>query len=334
MEKTVNIGVVGATGAVGRTMVKVLEERNFPIGELRLFASERSKGKTVVFKGREYTVDTPSREAFQGLDMVFMATGNKVSEEWVPIAVEAGAVVIDNSARFRRDENVPLVVPEVNPGDAYKHEGIIANPNCSTIQMVTALNRLHKSFKVKRVIVTTFQAVSGAGQKGSDELMAQVNDYLADKHTEGKVFPQGIAFNVIPRIGDFLKEGCTEEEDKMAFEAVKILHDESIGISATCVRVPVMNGHSMTLNVETLYPSPPVRVLQVLRKAEGVEAFEDPEFPMPTGLKESDKVFVGRIREDMTAAHAFNMWVVADNLRKGAATNAVQIGELLLNPPE
>lgn len=326
------VAVVGATGMVGNTIIKVLEERNFPVKELKLFASENSSDKKVIFNNQEYPVQVLSNEAIKNIDYVIFSAGAKVAEEWAPLFVENGSVVIDNSPCFRDDEDVPLVVPEVNSGDVKNHEGIISNPNCVVIGLSTALYRLHKSFKVKRVIITALQAVSGAGYKALEELNAQVDSNMADKDKKGNIFPQGIKANLIPKIGDILTEGSTEEEDKISRETVKILHDPTIGITATSVRVPVVTGHSMCLNIETLYPSPSLRVHQVLAKAEGVDVYEDPYFPCPTDVVGSDRVLVGRIREDMTAAHAFNMWVVVDNLKKGAATNAVQIMELLITP--
>jgi aspartate-semialdehyde dehydrogenase len=326
------VAVVGATGMVGNTMIKVLEERDFPVRDLKLFASEKSSDKKVVFKNTEYAVQPLSEQAIEGIDYVLFSAGTKVAEEWAPKFVEKGAVVIDNSPCFREDDDVPLIVPEVNAIDVKNHDGIISNPNCVVIGLSTALYRLHKSFKVKRVIITALQAVSGAGYKALEELNAQEDSNLADKDKKGNIFPQGIKANLIPKIGDILTEGSTEEEDKISRETVKILHDQTIGITATSVRVPVVTGHSMCLNIETLYPSPALRVHQVLAKAEGVDVYEDPEFPCPTDVVGSDRVLVGRIREDMTAAHAFNMWVVVDNLKKGAATNAVQILELLTAP--
>jgi aspartate-semialdehyde dehydrogenase len=329
-----NIAVVGATGLVGRAMIKALEERDFPVKQLRLFASENSAGTKISFKGQEHHVETLSPESVQNIDYALFSAGQGTAAQWAPVFVEKGAVVIDNSACFREDDDVPLVVPEVNPDDIKNHEGIISNPNCVVIGLAMTLNRLHKSFKVKRVIITALQAVSGAGSKALDELNAQVESNLADKDKKGNIFPQGIANNLIPKIGDILTDGATEEEEKISRETVKILHDPTIGVTATSVRVPVVTGHSFCLNIETLYPSPALRVHQVLARAEGIDVFSDPAFPCPIDAAGTDRVMVGRIREDMTAAHAFNLWVVVDNLRKGAATNAVQILELLTAPEE
>lgn len=332
--KQYRVAIVGATGAVGRMMVRILQERNFPVSELKLLASGGSAGLKIPFGDREISVEPLDDSSVAGHDFVLMSAGAAVAREWAPKFVETGAVVIDNSPAFRMEEEVPLVVPEINPADAHEHKGIISNPNCATIAFTVALNRLHRSFKVKRVIITSLQSVSGAGREAEEELRTQAGDFLADKDMEVKVLGKRIAFNLVPQIGDFLKEGATEEEEKIAQESGKILHDPSIGISVTCVRVPVFVGHSLSLNVETLYPSPPVRVMQVLQKAQGVKVVEDPGFPMPIDTENCDTVFVGRIREDMTAAHAFNMWVVSNNLRKGAATNAVQIVEILTAPPK
>ncbi|GEA15272.1 MAG: aspartate-semialdehyde dehydrogenase [Moorella sp. (in: firmicutes)] len=329
--KTYNVAVVG-TGAVGQTMLKVLEERNFPVGQLKVLATSRSAGKTVTFRGEEYVVEETTPASFAGIDVALFA-GGEASRIYGRAAVEAGAVVIDNSNNFRMDPEVPLVVPEVNPQDVRWHKGLIANPNCSTIQMVVALKPIYDAAGIKRIVVSTYQAVSGAGQEAIDELRQQSRQVLAGEEVTGKVFPWQIAFNCLPHIDVFLENGYSKEEMKMVNETKKIMGDDQIQVTATTVRVPVFNGHSEAINVETREKLTAAAARELLRRAPGVVVVDDLEakaYPLAIQADGRDEVFVGRIREDFTIANGLNMWVVADNLRKGAATNAVQIAELLV----
>lgn len=330
-----NVAVVGATGAVGREMVKVLEERNFPVDEFRPLASARSAGSTVEFHGREVDVQELTKERFKGIDIALFSAGGSVSLEFAPIAAQAGAVCIDNTSAFRMEKDVPLVVPEVNP-DAiadYKARGIIANPNCSTIQMVVALKPLHDKAKIKRLVISTYQSVSGAGQAGIDELSRQTASLINMQDVECSKFPHRIAFNVLPHIDVFLDNGYTKEEMKMVNETKKILGDDSLRISATTVRVPVFYGHSESLTVEFEKKLTPAEARDILFKAPGVVVVDDPtesRYPLASDCAGTDATYVGRIREDLSADNGLVMWVVADNVRKGAATNAVQIAEKLI----
>lgn len=321
-----NVAVVGATGLVGRKMVQVLEERRFPVGSLRLLASSRSAGKKIDFNGKPVVVHELQKDSFAGIDIALFSAGGSVSKEFAPIAARAGTLVIDNSSAFRMDPDVPLVVPEVNPGDIHKHKGIIANPNCSTIQMVVVLKPLHDNWKVKRLIVSTYQSVTGAGKLAVDQLQAEIRD---EKPRVMK-FPHQIALNVIPQVDIFIAEKYTREEMKMVNETKKILGVPSLRISATCVRVPVMVGHSESVNVEFEKPFNVDEIKDVLERFPGIKVLDDEEkslYPMPIISHEKDDVFVGRIRRDDTVENGLNLWIVADNLRKGAATNAVQIAE-------
>ncbi|WP_353683876.1 aspartate-semialdehyde dehydrogenase [Thermodesulfovibrio sp. 3907-1M] len=327
------VAVVGATGAVGNEMIAVLEERDFPVERLRLFASERSEGVRLNFKGQEITVETLKEDSFQGIDIALFSAGAERSKIWAPIAAKSGCVVIDNSSQWRMDPEVPLVVPEVNPHDLKWHKGIIANPNCSTIQMVVALKPIHDVAKIKRVVVTTFQAVSGTGKKAMDELLQQTVALLNFKDIEIKVYPHQIAFNVLPHIDKFLENGYTKEEMKMVNETKKIMGDPSIRVTATTVRVPVFRGHSESVNIETEKKITAQEVRELLSKAPGVVVIDNPdknEYPLPIYASGRDEVFVGRIREDESIENGINMWIVSDNLRKGAALNAVQIAEELI----
>ncbi|WP_293446348.1 aspartate-semialdehyde dehydrogenase [Persephonella sp.] len=331
--KNYNIAVLGATGAVGKTMLKVLEERSFPVGEIRLLASEKSAGKEIEFMGLKYKVQPVSPEAFEGIDIALFSAGGSRSKQWAPIAVEKGAVVIDNSSAFRMEDDVPLVVPEVNPEDVKWHKGIIANPNCSTIQMVVALYPIHKAKKIKRVIVSTYQAVSGAGATAIKDLEEETRAYFEGKYYYPEALPNHIAFNVIPHIDVFLDNDYTKEEMKMFHETRKIMHAPDINVSATCARVPVFYGHSEAVVIETENPITPEEAREILKNAPGVILEDDPKnniYPMPIEVTGKDEVFVGRIRKDLAFENGLSMWVVADNLRKGAATNAVQIAELLI----
>ncbi|WP_457622998.1 aspartate-semialdehyde dehydrogenase [Persephonella sp.] len=332
--KYYNIAILGATGAVGQTMLKVLEEREFPIDEIRLLASPRSKGQELEYMGIKYKVQPVTPESFEGIDIALFSAGGSRSKEWAPIAVEKGAVVIDNSSAFRMDDDVPLVVPEVNPEDVKWHKGIIANPNCSTIQMVVAINPIHKKKKIKRVFVSTYQAVSGAGAKAVKDLEEETKAYFEGKYYYPEALPNHIAFNVIPHIDIFLDNDYTKEEMKMVNETRKIMHAPDLRVSPTCVRVPVFTGHSETVVVETEEPVTPEEVRDILKRSPGIIVEDDPEnniYPMPIDVAGKDEVFVGRIRRDLIFDNGISMWVVADNLRKGAATNAVQIAQLLLD---
>jgi aspartate-semialdehyde dehydrogenase len=327
------VAVVGATGAVGAEMIEILEERKFPVEALLPLASARSAGGTVLFQGQEVIVEELTNDSFKGIDIALFSAGADVSREYAPIAAKAGAVVIDNSSAWRMDKDVPLVVPEVNPHDIEHHQNIIANPNCSTIQMVVALKPLHDRVRIKRIVVTTFQAVSGTGKDAMDELMDECRDLLSFRAAEPKVYPYQIAFNCLPHIDDFLPSGYTKEEMKMVNETRKIMGDASIQVTATTVRVPVYVGHSEAVNIETEHKITANEARALLSIAPGVILYDDPEhkiYPMPLDVAGQDEVYVGRIREDESIPNGLNLWVVADNLRKGAATNAVQIAELLV----
>lgn len=327
------VALVGATGAVGHEMVAVLEERNFPVEKLRLFASERSEGKTIDFHGKPVTVEVLTERVFDGIDIALFSAGAQRSMDYAPAAVRAGCVVVDNSSAWRMDPEVPLVVPEVNPDDLDRHKGIIANPNCSTIQMVVVLKPIHDAAKIKRVVVTTFQAVSGTGSKAMDELLNQTRDLLNFKDIKPQVYPHQIAFNCLPHIDTFMDDGYTKEEIKMVNETKKIMGDNSVLVSATTVRVPVFRGHSEALNIETEKKLSPNEVRALLSTAPGVLVYDAPEkniYPSPLLAANKDEVYVGRIREDFTVENGINMWIAADNLRKGAALNAVQIAETLI----
>ncbi len=330
-----NIAVVGATGAVGKEILNVLGQRKFPVGELTLLASERSAGETLTFKGQDYVVGLLEKADFNGIDIALFSPGGSVSAVYAPIAAAAGCVVVDNTSHFRMDPDVPLVVPEVNPDDIAKYakKNIIANPNCSTIQMVVALKPIHDAFGIKRIVVSTYQSVSGSGRVAMDELSAQVTALYTMKSPEKEVYPHQIAFNCLPHIDDFLDNGYTKEEQKMVDETKKIFGDDSVKVSATAVRVPVFVGHGESINIETEDPITPEEVKEILSEAPGVEVVDDPEnalYPQQLTSAECDEVFVGRIRTDDTVENGINMWVVSDNLRKGAALNAVQIAELLI----
>ena len=327
------VAVVGATGAVGTEMIEVLEERKFPIETLRPLASARSAGGTVSFRGKELTVEELGKDSFEGVDLALFSAGSDVSREFAPVAVKAGTVVVDNSAAWRMDQSVPLVVPEVNPHDLDRHQGIIANPNCSTIQMVVALKPLHDQARIRRIVVTTFQSVSGTGKEAMDELMEGCRDVLGFKEPQPKVYPHQIAFNCLPHIDEFLPSGYTKEEMKLVNETRKIMGDHSIGVTATTVRVPVYVGHCESVNIETERKLTANEARAILSTAPGVLVYDDPAhkiYPTPLDVAGKDEVYVGRIREDETVPNGLNLWVVADNLRKGAALNAVQIAELLV----
>ncbi len=326
------VAVVGATGAVGTEMIEVLQERKFPVSRLVPLASARSAGGTVTFAGNEVSIEVLTKDSFAGVDIALFSAGADLSREFAPIAVKAGAVVIDNSATWRMTPEVPLVVPEVNAHDIQWHKGIIANPNCSTIQMVVALKPLHDEARIKRIVVTTFQSVSGTGKDAMEELMTECQDLLSFKSANPKVYPYQIAFNCLPQIDDFLPSGYTKEEMKMVHETRKIMGDQSIHVTATTVRVPVYIGHSEAVNIETERKLSANDARAILSTAPGVLLYDDPAhkiYPMPLEVAGKDEVYVGRVREDESIANGLNLWVVADNLRKGAALNAVQIAEHL-----
>jgi len=332
----VNVAIVGATGAVGTEMIRILEERNFPIKDLYLLASRRSAGKTLFFKGKEVPIKELAPESFKGVEIALFSAGASVSKAFVPHCVRAGAVAIDNTSAFRMDEGVPLVVPEVNPEEIPRHKGIIANPNCSTIQMVLVLKPIHDAARVKRVVVSTYQAVSGAGWEAILELEEETEAILNERKYKRKIFPHQIAFNCIPQIPQsdaFLPNGYTSEEMKMIDETKKIMGDQSIRVTATTVRVPVVRGHSESVNIETEKKLTAKEAREILSRAPGVVVYDDPQkqhYPLATLAAGRDETFVGRIREDLSIENGLNLWVVSDNLRKGAALNAVQIAERLV----
>lgn len=330
--KNVNVVIVGATGAVGQELLNILNERNFPIENLKLCATSRSAGRKITFRGKEYTVEETTPDSFKGMDIALFA-GGKASIEFGPAAVEHGCVVIDNSSNYRMDPKVPLVVPEVNPEDVRWHQGIIANPNCSTIIMVVALKPIHDAGRIKRVVVSTYQAVSGAGKEGIDELTQQVKAVLDGKEYPPNKFVHPIAFNLIPHIDVFQDLDYTKEEWKMVKETQKIMKDSNIKVTATTVRVPVYRSHSESINIETEEKITAAQAKEIFQTAPGVIVEDDvlnKVYPMPLFTSDRDEVFVGRIREDNTIDNGLNLWVVGDQIRKGAATNAVQIAELLL----
>ena len=328
-----SVAVVGATGMVGREMSKILEERDFPVKKIRLLASIRSKGKRLPFKGEEHEVEVLDHDSFKGVDLALFSAGGSISREFAPSAVRAGAVVVDNSNAFRMEPDVPLVVPEVNPEAAYQHQGIIANPNCSTIQMVVVLKPLHDAFKVKRLVVATYQSVSGTGKNAVAELERQVEELRQGKEPVAEVYPHQIAYNALPHIDVFLDDGYTREEVKLVNETRKILGEPDLPVTTTNVRVPVFIGHSEAINVEFERPVDPDGARELLRSAPGVEVLDDPReniYPLAVDAEGKDPSYVGRIRQDFSVPHGLNLWVVSDNLRKGAALNTVQIAELLL----
>lgn len=325
----VKVAVVGATGVVGRMMLKVLAERNFPISELHLFASAKSAGSVIDFCGKQVVVEELTEDNIKktGVKYAIFSAGSDVSKRFAPVFAETGAVAIDNSSCWRMDKDVPLVVPEVNPEAAFKNNGIIANPNCSTIQAVVALKPLHDAFKIKRIVYSTYQAVSGAGRQGLDDLKNGLDGMPPKK------FPYPIAGNILPHIDIFTDDGYTKEELKMINETRKILGDDTLRITATTARVPVYYGHSESINVEFHKPVTRQKALDVLAAAPGIILRDDIKnnvYPMPIEAEGKDEVFVGRVRIDDSVENGLNLWVVADNIRKGAASNAVQIAELLL----
>lgn len=326
--KKANIAIVGATGMVGRTFLKVLDQRNFEIDNLYLFSSKKSAGSVVKFRDKEYIVEELNEDSFsRDIDIALFSAGGNVSKKFAPIAKENGVIVVDNSSAWRMDKDIPLVVPEVNPKDIDWNNGIIANPNCSTIQSVVPLKVLHEDFKIKRVIYSTYQAVSGSGIGGIMDLENGING------EENKKYPHQIAYNCIPHIDDFMENGYTKEEIKMIEETKKILNDQDIRVTATTVRVPVKYGHSVSINIEFEKEFELDKVYELLKSVDGIVVIDDIKnntYPMAIDVEGKDEVYVGRIRRDYSIDNGINMWVVADNIRKGAATNTVQIAELLL----
>ncbi|MDA9556296.1 aspartate-semialdehyde dehydrogenase [Vibrio sp.] len=333
MSQEFNVAILGATGAVGETIIEVLEERDFPVGELFLLASERSEGKTYRFKGKTIRVQNVEEFDWSQAHIGLFSAGGELSERWAPIAADEGVVVIDNTSHFRYDFDIPLVVPEVNPEAIaeFRNRNIIANPNCSTIQMLVALKPIHDAVGIERINVSTYQSVSGAGKAGIDELAGQTAKLLNGTPAEPDAFSQQIAFNCIPQIDTFMDNGYTKEEMKMVWETQKIFNDPSIMVNPTCVRVPVFYGHAEAIHLETRSPIDANEALQLFDKTEGIELFYGEDFP--TQVRDAggkDSVLVGRVRNDISHHSGLNLWVVADNVRKGAATNAVQIAEVLI----
>ncbi len=333
MAKDVKLAVVGATGAVGQETLQILAERDFKVGEILCLADPSEVGTKVKFKGEEVTVRAADAAAFKQADIALFAVGTEVSKMLAPLAIENDCLVIDNSNAFRMDKDVPLIVPEVNPEAVAGHKGIIANPNCSTIIMVVAINPIHKAVGIKRVIVSTYQAVSGAGKAGIEELEKQTRDYLQSQKTSPDVFQHQIAFNLIPHIDDFVEDGYTREEMKMVFETRKIMNAPELKVAPTAVRVPVFRSHSESINIETEKVLNVAQAKQILSAAPGVVVQDSPVaniYPMPLYTANRDEVFVGRIRKDISIDNGLAFWVAADQIRKGAATNTIQIAEIVV----
>ena len=331
--KQYTVAILGATGAVGQEMIKVLQERNFPVGKLIPLASARSAGKTLKFKGEDVTIQLACDEAFKGVDIVLGAAENDIAKQFAPAITAAGAVFVDNSSAFRMDPNVPLIVPEVNPEDAKKHNGIISNPNCSTIITITAVNALNSLAPIRTMTASTYQAVSGAGAGGPIELMGEVEALSKGETYENKIFPYQIAYNLIPQIGGESFEGYTSEEMKMQNEGRKIMHLPELAVSCTCVRVPVVRSHSISVSLHFDKPVTVEQAREVIAKAPGCKLVDDlanKQYPMPLDTTDQDIVFVGRIRRDLTDPNGLCLWCCGDQVRKGAATNAIQIAELLI----
>ena len=327
------IALIGATGAVGQVFLRILEERNFPASDIRLCASERSFGKKIKVRGEKLIVEEATPQLLSEVDFVFISASGSVSRQMAPIAVDRGAVVIDKSSAFRMDPNVPLVVPEINPGDLHDHHGIIASPNCTTTPMVMALKPLNEANPAKRIVAASYQSVTGTGASAGEELLAQSRAVLDGKGASMNVYPHQIAFNVLPHVEEFLENGYTTEEMKMQNETRKILHAPDLKVSTTCVRVPVMVSHAEAINVEFTDPISPGEVREILSTMPGVRVVDDPQanvYPMPVQSEGEDDVFVGRIRKDISLDNGIAMWLTCDNLRKGAALNAIQIAEEML----
>lgn len=327
------IGILGATGVVGTEMIKALEERGVPCTDVRLLAAPNEAGKTMMFRGKEFTVEGATEESFHDIDILLVAASNEVSRRFSPIAIRQGAVVIDNSSAYRMDPNVPLVIPEVNPEDIDQHQGMIANPNCSTIIALVAMYPLYRKYRVKRMIVSTYQAVSGAGIRGLQELKDQVAAYVKGEELQPEVFQHPIAFNIIPHIEAFQSNAYTKEEMKMHLEGRKILHDPQITVNCTCARVPVFRSHSESIYLEFDEEVNAEEARSLLENAPGVKVVDDPAanaYPMPLDTSNQDLVYVGRIRQALGETHALNLWCCGDQIRKGAAVNAIQIAELVI----
>jgi aspartate-semialdehyde dehydrogenase len=335
MKSEYHVAVAGATGAVGNEMIRILEELEFPVASLKLLASYRSVGKTLDFRGESLHVEELREDSFEGVDIALFSAGAAPSRKFAPAAAESGCVVIDNSSGWRMDPEVPLVVPEVNPHAVadYRNKGIIANPNCSTIQMVVVLKPIYDAAGIERVVVSTYQAVSGTGKKAMDELTEQTRNLLTFQEVTPEVYPHRIAFNCFPHIGSFLENGYTEEEMKMVHETHKIMEDPNIRVSATTVRIPVFYGHSEAVNIQTKRKLSAKEARVLLFQASGVRVMDNPEeriYPMPSEAAGINDTLVGRIREDISIENGLDLWIVADNIRKGAALNTVQIAELLV----
>lgn len=333
MNRNPHVAVVGATGAVGIEMIKTLERRKFPVGELTLLASARSAGKTLPYLGKEVKVQELTHESFKGIDIALFSAGGGISRDYAPSAVKAGTVVVDNSSAFRMDDKVPLVIPEINPEDVKWHSGILANPNCTTAVTLMALYPLHQAFGVKRIFASSYQAVSGTGAKAIEELERQVKQIVGGQPITKDVYPHQIAFNVLPQVDSFLDTGYTKEEMKMQNEGRKIMHLPSFLASVTCVRVPVYRAHSISVSAEFERPVSIAKALEVLKAAPGLDVVDNPqnkEYPMPLFLAERDNCAVGRLRLDCALENGLCFWVSGDQLLKGAALNAVQIAEELL----
>ena len=327
------IALIGATGAVGQVFLRILEERNFPASDIRLCASERSFGKKIKVRGEKLIVEEATPQLLSEVDFVFISASGSVSRQMAPLAVDQGAIVIDKSSAFRMDPTVPLVVPEINPGDLHDHHGIIASPNCTTTPMVMALKPLNEANPAKRIVAASYQSVTGTGASAGEELLAQSRDVLDGKDASMNVYPHQIAFNVLPHVEEFLENGYTTEEMKMQNETRKILHAPDLKVSTTCVRVPVMVSHAEAINVEFTDPISPREVREILSTMPGVRVVDDPQanvYPMPVQSEGEDDVFVGRIRKDISLDNGIAMWLTCDNLRKGAALNAIQIAEEML----
>lgn len=327
------IALIGATGAVGQVFLSILEERNFPASDIRLCASERSFGKKIKVRGEKLIVEEATPQLLSEVDFVFISASGSVSRQMAPLAVDQGAIVIDKSSAFRMDPTVPLVVPEINPGDLHDHHGIIASPNCTTTPMVMALKPLNEANPAKRIVAASYQSVTGTGASAGEELLAQSRDVLDGKNASMDVYPHQIAFNVLPHVEEFLENGYTTEEMKMQNETRKILHAPDLKVSTTCVRVPVMVSHAEAINVEFTDPISPGEVREILSTMPGVRVVDDPQanvYPMPVQSEGEDDVFVGRIRKDISLDNGIAMWLTCDNLRKGAALNAIQIAEEML----
>ena len=337
MLKEYNVGVLGASGAVGREMLKCLYERGFPYKKVKALASSRSAGKMIEFENGEIEVEEVGENSFDDLDLAIFSAGAAASAKYAPIAAKAGCPVVDNSSNWRMDPRVPLVIPEVNPGALKKHKGIIANPNCSTIQMLVALKPIYDAVGIKRIVVSTYQSVSGTGQKGIEELAEQTRQLFNGQDPDLKVYPHRIAFNCLPHIDVFLENGYTKEEMKMVNETVKIFDDQNIKVTATCVRVPVFYAHSEAVWIETGRNISPDSARELMKRAPGILVVDDLAqnlYPLASDAAGRDEVFVGRVRSDPSCENGLAMWIVSDNVRKGAATNAVEIAELMIRDPE